>query len=275
MYKTYSLLAFLVFSVAKANYYGHHHDYSDENDEGSSVEMESSTCIIEGIILKNEPASITIFNHCNNTASKAIDRINFKESQLKFIPNNIFEEFISLEILDVEKTTLDRLEPYFFKGATKLECLNANNNEITELAANTFMFADKLKHINLNVNHIQKIDDEAFAGLPRLMTIDLSRNQLYEISVDAFKFLPKLSHLGLNKNYCIDADIEDSDDILEKLRMELDFADKRNEWMMSKVKRELMEYLDMKLAENDSKNPVVESVDDIDVRYSAEGVTLR
>lgn len=273
MFKTIIVFTLLVFGATKASYYGHHHGEFDYDDEGS-VEMESAICVINGIMLKNEPASIAVFDQCNKTASKAIDRINFKASQLQFIPNNIFEEFSSLETLDVDNTKLDRLETHFFKGAAKLSCLNANNNEITELTANTFMYADKLEHINLNVNHIQKIDDEAFAGLPHLMVINLSHNQLHEISVDMFKFLPKLNHLGLSKNYCIDADIEDSDDVLGRLSIEIEFADKRNNWIMSKVKKELLEYLDMKLAEIDAKSPADEIIDDIDVRYSVEDATM-
>lgn len=125
----------------------------------------------------------------------------FISSNLKFIPQQIFETFPALQVLYVDGQQLTDLKQIYFNGATSLRTLWAPNNEITEIGANTFSYMGNLFTLDLSNNPINYIHSLGFSGIARLTILNLSGTKLMKMSFASFWFLFQLNNINfINAN---------------------------------------------------------------------------
>ena len=145
-------------------------------------------------VLIDSTVDVNIILSSNAEANKTIGVV-FKNSNIKFIPTKIFEDFPNLQVLYVDGQQLIKLEQHYFKSATSLRTLWAPNNEITELDAHTFSYMANLYTLDLSNNPIDYIHSLGFSGLSRLVILNLSGTKLKNLSFDSFWYLFQLTSL--------------------------------------------------------------------------------
>ena len=153
-------------------------------------------------MLDKEPVKTITVHH--NRSNSDVEMVEYKSgSEMKFIPNDIFETFPNVMYIIVIQTSLEVLKPEFFKNAHNLEVIKITNNLIFELTGNLFVETPKLEYLNLGHNNIKKIDSDAFKGLKNLKGLYLEGNKIINVNIKTFSGLPKLTILDLLGNTCI------------------------------------------------------------------------
>jgi Leucine-rich repeat (LRR) protein len=159
----------------------------------------------------------------SKTLSK-LRQLHLHSNKIGKIPNKLFAEMISLEVLYLYQNNIDTIETIPFNTLyslrklhissnkitsikfgnfihlVKLEELKLDKNEITSLGANTFIGLESLLLLDLSCNKINLLDNRVFDGLLNLKRLDLSLNDIDQIGMYAFLDLKNLDYLNLDSN---------------------------------------------------------------------------
>lgn len=154
-------------------------------------------CFFEKLFI--EPQEKVNFNAIDVNV-ETIDKVRFRECLITEIPSNLFETFVNLETLNMEKIHLQEINSNSFQNATKLRSLSLRNNEIRFLWKKSFYGAKSLAYLDLSNNEIFEIDEKTFEGADFVMELMLSENKLKNLHKDTFKNLKYLDHLALDGN---------------------------------------------------------------------------
>lgn len=126
--------------------------------------------------------------------------VAFCLSYVESIPSEIFDNFPSIEQLNVEVSRMKFIDRNSLQGAFRLEKLYARGNYITKLDADTFAEATNLKLINFHDNSINSIDENAFRRLVRLEELFLGKNWINDLNNNTFNDLINLKVIYLQSN---------------------------------------------------------------------------
>lgn len=127
-------------------------------------------------------------------------RVKFIESNIQSIPNNIFDGFRKLEVLEMNAVGLRNIFPQSFARADSLKVLQMYANKLTSIGAFAFAGAKNLETLDLSSNLLTNLHDESFAGLGGLKELGLSNNQISIIDEQTFQSLTNLSWLWMDRN---------------------------------------------------------------------------
>jgi Leucine-rich repeat (LRR) protein len=129
-----------------------------------------------------------------------IELVQVRQSNTSVIPNQIFEAFKNIIILEMMNISLREIDHNSFTNAKTLRRFWARDNLIEHIPDNTFIEASNMTHIGLQNNLIETIEEEAFAGLNNLKVLKLEFNKIKSLPDDVFAPLPNLDHLHMRDN---------------------------------------------------------------------------
>lgn len=140
----------------------------------------------------------------------------FKNSSLRSFPNQIFDIFTDLKILDISRSELQELE---ILQRVELEWLDASQNNIQNLSINSFANTPSLIYLYLSRNRISTLNSHLFDSLTDLQVLDLSHNNLKDVVDNSlFTKLSALKFLLLNNNNKLNefrANLAHSEDLIK------------------------------------------------------------
>ena len=158
------------------------------------------TFTVSGASLINSTDTVE-FDLSSNTNGEKIIAVVFKDSVLKFVPQQVFVAFPGLQVLFIDGQQLVDLKQNYFTEATSLRTLWAPNNEITQIGANTFFNLTNLYTVDLSNNPIDYIHSLGFNKVPSLTILNLSGTKLMKLNFDSFWFSFQLNDINfLNAN---------------------------------------------------------------------------
>lgn len=172
-----------------------------ELHENENFQVEKEACYVSEVISINKGDSLNFIVNERNLSD--ITSVLFtpaaqKQTNITFIPTQIFEIFPQLHKLDLQ-ASINSLNRADFARATSLQQLTINN-DLEIIPERVFFFARNLTSLVLAKNHITQIEDYAFSGLSYLETLALAKNGLTTLRRHTFSGLPKLSVLNLRDN---------------------------------------------------------------------------
>lgn len=160
------------------------------------------TCNVKDLRIINENSKIEniIGTHINLQSDSNVTRLKIENSNMFYLPINIFKKFQNLVAIQFKNTNLEHLFKGNFIGASKLKELIINGNKIKSLDDNIFEGTQGLESINLNSNKIEKLSPNTFERLENLKHLLMMNNLIEELHVQLFKDLVKLEHLDVSSN---------------------------------------------------------------------------
>ncbi len=129
------------------------------------------TCVIkdaEFVISRN-------FQFEDGYTNKDVTRLYFVDSQLREVPEIIFETFPNLSFLSIANTNLRIIDNKTFKKCGNLEFLDATNNDIIRVEETAFENCKNLKKIDLSGNQVDSISNKLYLLDPSLESVYLNR----------------------------------------------------------------------------------------------------
>ena len=149
----------------------------------------------------------TINTKANKKTNAEVNLLQYSpnnENTVDFIPSSIFDTFVNLETLIIDKNqNFKIMKPQYLRNA-KLKLLLLFNNKITNLDENLFVEAENLEYINFEQNKIESIHKKTFRGLQKLHLLLLNNNLIKHVHFETFSHLINLQILNLLQNSCID-----------------------------------------------------------------------
>lgn len=160
-------------------------------------------CNLMNKALRQETNLKILGDHYPLKADGDVLELNFIESELSYVPSEIFQTFENLEKLNLHGVRLKNFNvnsTFSFQNASKLEILDAGDNELTALYANDFAGANRLRELNLDNGNIKNVSEDAFNGLQKLKILNLNNNKIKVIGVGTFEQLKNLVKVDLSMN---------------------------------------------------------------------------
>lgn len=159
--------------------------------ESTRYASDQNTCILEGF----EGTGQYSFN---DRRASSIKRVAFMNSKCNEIPASIFNAFKQIELLMMNKTSLQQVGE--LGAASSLKQLILNDNAITKLKDDVFSDASNLELLDLTKNQVRDISKFAFRGLTELKTLNLQFNLITELDKEVFLPLMKIHRIDLSNN---------------------------------------------------------------------------
>ena len=130
-----------------------------------------------------------------------LTELEILNSNIKFIPQNIFDIMPALEAFTIIRSSLTSITRGSFKGADNIESITIEGNIISDLGPYIFEGAEKVLHLLLSQNNITTVSPEAFHGLKSLKVLSLRGNKIKNINVNVFKHNISLRKLTFSHNF--------------------------------------------------------------------------
>jgi hypothetical protein len=112
-----------------------------------------------------------------------LERLILRNTLLKVIVENAFQNLYNLRELDLSENLLRNLPPLMFANNELLERLNLSVNRIRRLCANQSALPN-LRTLDISNGALEFVDDAIFTKLPALQWLNLRDNRLKTISLD-------------------------------------------------------------------------------------------
>lgn len=159
------------------------------------------TCVVEDQKVSDE--SIVKFNIDNIGKGKYyrdVDCVEFFDSQIDFLPEEIFSTFNFVSRIIFINNNFKKWRKVYLKGGEKLQAFVIADNLLESLEDFAFEHSPKLQILALYNNSIVNISPKAFNGLKYLKTLQLSDNKLDYLDENVFRDLESLDELDLFDN---------------------------------------------------------------------------
>lgn len=129
-----------------------------------------------------------------------IRRLIFTNAKHHEIPPPVFNVFKNVELLMMNNSGIDRIDPRNIGDASTLKQLILPENKITQLRDESFKDAPNLEVIDLSKNLIKDVGRAALKGINELRTLNLEGNQIVNLPLDVFNYATKLYRIDLSAN---------------------------------------------------------------------------
>lgn len=139
-------------------------------------------------------------DHYRGLSDTNVDLFSFYESNISYLPENMFYIFPNIKKLHCNACMLRALSQCSFKNARKLKYFYARRGNIEKLSENTFIYSPNIEDLRLDAHMIEVIEENAFNGLKNLKILDLYHNFIKIIDETSFKPLVNLEELWLSNN---------------------------------------------------------------------------
>jgi Leucine-rich repeat (LRR) protein len=128
-----------------------------------------------------------------------VEQLDLQANRIEVIDKQAFENVSGLRVLRLSNNELTEIVVGYL---IDLEVLDVGRNMLTKIESSMFMNLTKLKYLDLYYNQIESIEKDSFSQNSELRYLDLSSNQLKSLSFNLD--LKKLSLLNLNENKIAD-----------------------------------------------------------------------
>jgi Leucine-rich repeat (LRR) protein len=129
-----------------------------------------------------------------------VELVQIRQSESAFVPNQIFNSFPKIAILEMMNVTLKNIDQWSFKNAKTLKRFWARDNKIEIIPNNTFLEAPGLTNIGFQNNLIKVVEPLAFASLSDLIVLKLEYNLIESLPDEVFEPLVSLERLFMRDN---------------------------------------------------------------------------
>ncbi|CAG9820416.1 unnamed protein product [Phaedon cochleariae] len=129
-----------------------------------------------------------------------LKKVAIRDTQLREIPEDVFNLVPSLEALDLMYNKIDTIEGRAFSNLTSIVSLALSHNALSIWNREWFKNNKKLGYIDVSYNEIHTIPRRAFESLPSLKIINFQHNEIVRIQPHAFLNVKRLEYLFLNHN---------------------------------------------------------------------------
>jgi protein toll len=171
----------------------------------SVVMDQSGTLNLSDYLFSNLSLSKIFLVQCNirtipqhifrNTTTLNI--IKLDRNRLKNLPESLFEGLVNLHEINLQRNRLRNIPN--LAGLEQLTSLFLQNNLITHVNGKVFVGLNNLTKLNLRGNRIKEIYNEnSFRGAPNLQIINLSQNSLRRFNL--MKDIPNIRSIDLSQN---------------------------------------------------------------------------
>ena len=133
-----------------------------------------------------------------------IQVFEFIDSEIDYIPIEIFKRFPDLIVLNASHATLPNLKENTFESKNELKVLDLSYNKIRQFSS--FTGLSMLVVLDLSHNRIKKIDP--LKNMPSLKILNLQNNEIIKIDANVFKNLLNLTKLKLSQNWILQIEEE-------------------------------------------------------------------
>lgn len=145
--------------------------------------------------------------------------IQFSNSQVEFIPKEIYAKFPNLESLGIVESIVKIQGQDFFNGSGSLKKLDLKFNKLQYLPDDTFNLLPNLEMLKLFGNQLEYIGRDLFSKNSKLVFIDLQQNNVNMIDPRTFDTLTNLKYFWMKGNICSNKNFEfNNDDQLDVLK---------------------------------------------------------
>ncbi|CAO1357925.1 unnamed protein product [Diamesa tonsa] len=167
-----------------------------------SIHWSDYTCNGKGLQIYNDKSEIymVIGKQSFWNKNSDVDRLKMENSEMFYVPNNLFKIFNNLKTVYFQTVNLQYLIRGNFNGASKLTNLFINKNQIKSLDDNIFDGANNLELLDMSSNKIEKLSSKTFENLLQLKQLSLMNNSFKELDVQVFRNLINLEVLDLSSN---------------------------------------------------------------------------
>lgn len=111
-----------------------------------------------------------------------LETIDISNNHIVYMPSDSFVGLDSLQILDLSKNKIQRIENGTFSLKT-LQILKLSDNKICNISENAFESLQALETLLLERNKLQSIPTRLFQNVDCLTFLDLSSNNLMSVSL--------------------------------------------------------------------------------------------
>lgn len=153
------------------------------------------TCWIEDAVVTINAAVVIGGDHREGFSDEDVVVVEFLESRLSHVPQEVFDTFPNLTLIDVTGTDLSILQN--FQNCFNLRTFNARYNNISVVNANVFEGCANLQFLDLSINKISEFHSQ---GLENVVELLLEGNRMSEVEEDTFNYLRSIEVLSLNNN---------------------------------------------------------------------------
>lgn len=158
-------------------------------------------CLLNDVTINNPNDPLIIEgNHTDGNLDSNVLVVEFYDSEVKFVPAELFQKFKNLQVLGLERVKLENLSYSSFEEGVSLVDLSLRFNSLKVLPTNAFENCKNLKALNCEFNEIAEISEDTFVGLSNLQNLYLGGNQIVSLQPNTFKPLSKLAMLNLFSN---------------------------------------------------------------------------
>jgi hypothetical protein len=191
------LWIFLIFSVALIGSV-----YCETNLRCNYFEYETNyACQVFGEDIQNEHEVVSFSgDHLRGKNDNSVTMLAFYQSEVQYIPINLFSKFNNLRWFECEACSLKKIENIDFKNARNLRILLLRTGSIGKLQNYTFYYCQELELIALESFEISDIEVNAFRRLRYLKELHLHNNVIGSVTPGTFDDLVNLEILDLDDN---------------------------------------------------------------------------
>lgn len=204
------ILAILyTFSIVKS-ISGHQYISDCSLYDGEYAGSSNLTFICTNVVNKNNFFVPNVISTCSkkrniqNFQKYWVGTINFKDCEMVKIPNNIFEVYYNVHVLDVSNLGLTSLNVENFIKSENMTKLIASHNSLKKIPSKLFNESIDLAELDLSFNLISEIVEDAFNAKNSVEIINLSFNNISILNVQLFKSLANLHTLQLSHNKIVE-----------------------------------------------------------------------
>lgn len=169
--------------------------------KSAKCRIENRDCVFYSErIQRGDLIKILIDWNVSNMTIDQVLKVNFTDSTVEEIPNEILQTFFRLVDISAEKQGVQIINRKSLNFGEFLRQLHLPGNQIEVLEESCFVEASGLEYINFAENQIKDIHKDAFKGLANLNYLSLSVNQIEQLHENVFQHLVKLTQIYLNRN---------------------------------------------------------------------------
>lgn len=121
-------------------------------------------------------------------------------NQIVDIPENIFDSYPHLKLLDLSFNLIVKIYPRYFEKLVNLEDLYLEGLNIFEITPKTFEPLHNLKGLYLKGNRLVTVPKDIVYPLTALAELDLSDNNIEFLDIDLLRNQAELNALSINNN---------------------------------------------------------------------------
>lgn len=128
-----------------------------------------------------------------------LKRLNLSSNFLNEIAEKTFHMLI-LEVIDLSKNKINKLENNAFSGLLHLQTLLLQGNKLKTIDGTSISYAPKLKNLDLSDNLLESLETGFSNSVDKLKNLNLGNNNISIISKDTFVQFTDLRILSIRSN---------------------------------------------------------------------------